>query len=335
MTWSEMLQQVYEPFSKMFGTLPSVIQLDQESEKFWIFLLSAFAVASGIYFWRYYATQGFSFKKLFGFIAPPSIYFHKSAVVDYKFFLVSKILGSFIVFDTLIISAGLMGSYSASLLQHTFGPVEPQLEAGVSARITYSVVLVLAVDLGLFISHYLQHNVPFFWEFHKVHHSAEVLTPITTYRFHPMDLILDGTFTGLLGGVVVGFGSVFYSGLAEITILNISVIMFAWNLTANLRHSHIWLSFGWVLSHVFCSPAMHQIHHSYADRHLDKNLGFVFSLWDYVAGTLYVPRVRENLTWGLRNQEHQEYSSVWTLYALPIKKAARLVLSGHQVRVEQ
>ena len=325
MAWSEILQAAHESFSKVLGVLGSVIQLDQEGEKFWLFLLSAFAVASGIYLWRHYATQGFSFTKLFGFILPPSIYFHKSAVVDYAFYVTSKIVGIFIHFETLFISAGLMGGYSASLLQHAFGPVESRSEAGLSARFMYTIVMVLAVDMGLFISHYLQHKVPFFWEFHKVHHSAEVLTPITTYRFHPMDLILDGTFTGLLGGMAIGFGSVFYGGLDEITILNISVIMFAYNLTANLRHSHIWLSYGWALSHVFCSPAMHQIHHSYADRHRDKNLGFVFSLWDYLAGTLYVPRAQENLAWGLRNQEHQEYSRVWTLYVLPVKKAVHLL----------
>jgi len=29
--------------------------------------------------------------------------------------------------------------------------------------------------------------VPFLWEFHKVHHSANVLTPITAFRVHPVD----------------------------------------------------------------------------------------------------------------------------------------------------
>jgi sterol desaturase/sphingolipid hydroxylase (fatty acid hydroxylase superfamily) len=144
-----------------------------------------------------------------------------------------------------------------------------------------------------------------------------------------MDIILDGVFTSLFGGIAMGIvGYLFSNGLDEITILNISVVMFAWNLTGHLRHSHIWLSYGWALSHVFCSPAMHQIHHSNAERHIDKNLGFVFSFYDYLAGTLYVPREQEDLTWGLRNQEHKEYSGVWTLYVLPVKKAARLVLSG-------
>lgn len=328
MAWSEFLTQVYEQFSRMLGQVGAVVQLDPESEKFWIFLCSAVVVGSGVYVWQHSASQGVSFKKLFRFLAPPSIYFHKSAVVDYQFFLISKILGIFIVFETLIISAGPMGSHSASWLQHIVGPVESPLESGWLPRIMYSIALVLAVDMGLFISHYLQHNVPLFWEFHKVHHSAKVLTPITTYRFHPMDLILDGTFTGLFGGTVIGVGAFLSNGLDEITILNTSVIMFAWNLTAHLRHSHIWLSYGWRLSHVFFSPAMHQIHHSYADRHIDKNLGFVFSFWDYLAGTLYVPRGHESLAWGLKNHEDQEYSSVWTLYVLPVKKVASQLLRG-------
>jgi hypothetical protein len=28
--------------------------------------------------------------------------------------------------------------------------------------------------------------VPFLWEFHKVHHSATVLTPVTSIRVHPV-----------------------------------------------------------------------------------------------------------------------------------------------------
>ena len=34
------------------------------------------------------------------------------------------------------------------------------------------------------------HRVPALWEFHKVHHSAEVLTPLTEWRQHPVELML-------------------------------------------------------------------------------------------------------------------------------------------------
>ena len=58
--------------------------------------------------------------------------------------------------------------------------------------------LLLLLDIGHYISHYIQHKVPFFWEFHKVHHAAEVLTPVTAFRAHPVESILDSLFQGPL-----------------------------------------------------------------------------------------------------------------------------------------
>lgn len=308
----------------LVGILPGPAQ-----EIYWLYLSSSLAVSLGVYAWQHSKIHGLSFNKLLGFCMPRSIYAHKSAIVDYKYYIPFSLLRGYFGFGVLIISMPLMGEYCKSLLQHMFGPAESQLEAGLSARFTYTVLIILAIDIGYFIAHYLEHKVPFFWEFHKVHHSAEVLTPITNYRLHPMDDILQGSFMNLFGGTVSGiFGYLFHNGLDNISILNVSVIMVAHNLTANLRHSHIWLSYGGALSHVFYSPAMHQIHHSSEERHVDKNFGNVFSFCDFLAGTLYVPREQEDFKWGLRNQEHTEYSGVWTLFVLPVRKAAHLVISG-------
>lgn len=319
----------YEPLYKIFSILRSSILPDSNKEIYWLYLFSALVVGLGVYVWQHSKTRGLSFNKLLGFCLPRSIYAHKSAIVDYKYYFPFLILRGYFNLGALIISVPLIGGYCKSLLQHIFGPVESSLEAGLSARFIYTVSLVLAADIGFFIAHYLEHKIPFFWEFHKVHHSAEVLTPITNYRLHPMDDILQGCFMNLFGGIASGiFGYLFYNGLDSITILNVSVIMFAYYVTANLRHSHIWVSYGWALSHVFYSPAMHQIHHSSLERHVGKNFGLFFSLFDYLAGTLYVPREQEELKWGLTNQEHTEYSGVLELFVLPVKKAARLVISG-------
>ena len=49
-----------------------------------------------------------------------------------------------------------------------------------------TVTLFLAYELGYWLNHYVPHRVPFLWEFHKVHHSATVLTPLTNFRVHPV-----------------------------------------------------------------------------------------------------------------------------------------------------
>ena len=57
------------------------------------------------------------------------------------------------------------------------------------------------------------HRIPALWEFHKVHHSAEVLTPITFYRSHPVDMLVQTVAEALASGIVTSvflyvFGSI-------------------------------------------------------------------------------------------------------------------------------
>ena len=53
-----------------------------------------------------------------------------------------------------------------------------------------TIVVFLAFELGYWFHHYLSHRIPFMWEFHKVHHTAEVLTPVTIFRVHPLDTVV-------------------------------------------------------------------------------------------------------------------------------------------------
>lgn len=197
--------------------------------------------------------------------------------------------------------------------------------------ILYSVTVFIAFDFGSYVAHYLSHKVPILWEFHKVHHSAAVLTPLTVMRVHPVNFLVKSSVPAVTAGIVTG---IFAYVLAEeprsstflvIGFFNVSIITFATNIFANLRHSHLWLSFGPILSHILSSPAQHQIHHSIEPRHVDRNLGNVLSFWDWMFGTLYVPRTKESFEIGLKDGEHQFYSDIATLYVLPFRKAAGLV----------
>lgn len=197
-------------------------------------------------------------------------------------------------------------------------------DPGWRSHLFYSVLIFLAADLGFFISHLTLHKVPFFWEFHKVHHSAQVLTPITVERLHPVDLVLTGFCISVLTGLVAGTLDYVVPLAVEYRIANFGAIFFVYSLTANFRHSHIWLSYGWHLSHVLSSPAQHQIHHSSDPAHFDKNMGLVLSVWDWLCGTLYVPKQQENLTFGIDGKEDEQYQNLFKLYFLPVAKAANL-----------
>lgn len=260
------------------------------------------------------------------FCFPKEVYRHPSAQVDYLFFLINR-AGTAVLLAPMLIGAASVSAVLRPMMDSLWGPAAADAAPGALGIGLLTAAALLAMDLGLFIAHYLQHKVPLLWEFHKVHHSAEVMTPITVYRMHPVDDLLSGTVVGLLTGLVHAvFMHVYGVAGAEFTVFKLNLGVFLFYLFGyNLRHSHIWLAYpGW-LAHLLISPAQHQIHHSDAPRHFDRNLGFIFAFWDWLAGTLYVPRGREEIRYGLYAGEHRDYDSVWKLYVLPFRKCAALL----------
>lgn len=45
-------------------------------------------------------------------------------------------------------------------------------------------------DLSKYLVHRALYRWPVLWAFHKVHHSAITLTPLTVYRTHPLEAVL-------------------------------------------------------------------------------------------------------------------------------------------------
>ncbi len=265
-------------------------------------------------------------KGLRAFLLPGKIYWHSSAKIDYVYLFVSKFI-FVLLFAPVILSAAFISEWVGSKLLATFGPGTVHDAAGFWGwDVLYTFLIIIVVDFGIFFSHLLFHKVPLLWEFHKVHHSAEVLTPITVYRMHPVDDFLTMSFVAFLTGIFDGLCAYFVPLNAHLVIVqgvNLFLFLFYF-LGYNLRHSHLWLYYGSFWGKIFISPAQHQIHHSRADEHCDKNLGFIFAFWDLWAGTLYLPKRKEDLKLGLRGNESKEYNTPLTLLILPFKKVCRL-----------
>ena len=82
-----------------------------------------------------------------------------------------------------------------------------------------------------------------------------------------------------------------------------------------------------MLNRVLNSPAQHQIHHSDAPRHFNRNFGVNLSLWDWMFGTLYVTRSQpEHLHFGTGEQDRQRYLTVYSLIVTPFVETARKCL---------
>ncbi len=311
-------------FGSHFSTLLATLAhkaLSPKSRLNWIYLLSALIMA--LYAYRTYDLPG-KRRSLREYLFPRSVWLHSSALTDYLFVAVTLPAWSLLVVPTLM-SAPQVSQHLLSAIQNWLGPAAPNATPTATIALLYSAALIIATDFKLYWVHRLMHRVPMLWEFHKVHHSAEVLTPISFYRSHPVDMLLQAMAEAIITGFVTAtFLYVFPQGLAPVTILGVNVFRFAFYLFgANLRHSHIWLSFGPAVEHVVISPAQHQIHHSSDPRHFDRNFGSEFAVWDWIFGTLYVPQRQETLSLGLGKEETRRLGSAWQLLINPFRAVAR------------
>jgi sterol desaturase/sphingolipid hydroxylase (fatty acid hydroxylase superfamily) len=187
-------------------------------------------------------------------------------------------------------------------LASAFGPVTPSAWPEIAQRTTVTVILFFAYEFGYWTDHYLKHRIPALWEVHKVHHTAEVLTPLTTFRMHPLDTLVFGHVLAMTAALANGvaayaFGDTTYQYALSGT--NILLVLFI-HAYVHLQHSHIWIAFRGLLGRVFVSPAHHQIHHSTNPMHFNKNLGSCLAIFDWMFGTLHIPaKSPERLTYGV------------------------------------
>jgi sterol desaturase/sphingolipid hydroxylase (fatty acid hydroxylase superfamily) len=255
-------------------------------------------------------------------VFPAHIYKHKSHWVDIKLFLVGRLLGLLGVFNAVVASA-----FVASLITSFVGPADAASQPWHPFYV--ALLIVLAADFGVYWVHRVHHEYRVLWPFHSVHHSAEVMTPITAFRKHPLYDLTSNAVRGVILGVLQGVLLAAFVGEVQfLTLLGVNIFYVTFNFFgSNIRHSHIWLSYGPALEHILISPAQHQVHHSLEPRHFNKNYGEVFAIWDWMFGTLYVLREREQLEFGLGdehgNRIQQPHDTLWNALIVPIKDCWR------------
>jgi len=190
----------------------------------------------------------------------------------------------------------------------------------------------LAYELAYWFGHFLFHRIPALWEFHKVHHSAEVMTTFTELRQHPVEILASMNLIAIATGAVFGVMTyAFGPGVQPFTLLNGNILLMLFLVSyGHLRHSAMWIPFTGVAGHILQSPAHHQIHHSDNPAHWDRNLGFALALWDWAFGTLYIPSVeRETIRFGVGPTDG-EFSTVPRNYLLPFVRFGEHV--GRELR---
>jgi sterol desaturase/sphingolipid hydroxylase (fatty acid hydroxylase superfamily) len=313
--WQKLLSAVAAPFES-FVVFPSTFHV--------FFLAVTFLFCVAIYALR--ARRPFSLTTMRRFILPRRVFLHRSAKLDYQYYPLMVMLRAGML-GSMVVSSGAMASLISHGLRSLLGAQPPLTAPHWLLIVIVTVLQVVMFDLGYWTAHRIMHEIPMLWEFHKTHHAAEVLTPMTSARSHPIDDLFQTNFVAASLGL--GYGLLVYAFGEEaqpLSLLGTNVIFFVYFITLfHLRHSHVWLPIkGW-LGYIIQSPAHHHIHHSTNPRHYGKNLGFCLSFWDWIFGTLYIPDKREAIEFGL-GEESGEFATLKDLFLRPFQKAARRVL---------
>ncbi|PHR58913.1 MAG: sterol desaturase [Arcobacter sp.] len=281
--------------------------LDPHKRIFWVFIISSFMMG---YFYLQRGHKRALFSK--------AIWGHPSAKLDYIYFVLMVLIKVFIILP-LMFGAMKIALETSAFLNNYFGLFEStRLWGKWSVMLLYTLAVFIFNDLTRYVLHRAMHEIPFLWRFHKVHHSARVLTPLTLYRVHPLENLLFGLRYALSIGLVTGaFLYWFKAYLGVYQILGVNTIAFIFMLFgSNLRHSHVPLGFFKWLEYVVISPKMHQMHHS-KDAY-NKNYGGYLSIWDHIFKTASFSQGVSNLRFGLARDEMKNYQSLKGLFLYPL-----------------
>jgi len=134
---------------------------------------------------------------------------------------------------------------------------------------------VILLDILIYWTHKLSHEVGFFWRFHSIHHSSERMDWISGIRVHPFDGIIIAVPAVML--VAAGF-QLEVVGAAAIVQAIIGLFAHA-NVRWRLRPLH----------RIVMTPEFHHWHHSNTPESIHSNYSVFLPFWDMVWGTYYMP----------------------------------------------
>jgi sterol desaturase/sphingolipid hydroxylase (fatty acid hydroxylase superfamily) len=166
---------------------------------------------------------------------------------------------------------------------------------------------ILLLDAWTYVWHRLNHIVPFFWRFHRVHHADRMMDVSTASRFHIGEIILSSAFRVPL---IALFG-VYLPELLLYETLMFVVVQF--------HHANIGLGVGLdrSLRTFIVTPAMHKVHHSRLQPETDSNFSAFLSIWDRIGRTFRLRADPREIEFGLVEFDQDRYETLRGLLAMP------------------
>ena len=138
-----------------------------------------------------------------------------------------------------------------------------------------AVVYVIGTDFLLYWIHRIFHGATM-WRFHAIHHSAHEVDWTTTYRFHPINLMLQPSLVAMIM-ITLGIQPAVMAFFLPFDIVSAAFV-----------HANVNWTLG-PLKFIVATPVFHRWHHTNPDQGGNMNFAPTFSFWDYLFGTFYMP----------------------------------------------
>jgi len=299
--------------------------IDPKKRVFLFYIIISIFIASA---W-FIINKKLSLKKTLIKIFDKKIFFSKSAKSDYKIFLINQLI-------MMIVSPFLITQLTIATALYFYFHTIDWLNAGMFIGVakiyivlTFTVFQFTIDDFSKYIIHRFMHKWPVLWALHKVHHSATVLTPMTVFRTHPLEGIIFSLRSAITQAIGISlFFYLFGNSVSLYTVVGVNVFVFIFNiLGSNLRHSHIGIRYWKWLEYIFISPAQHQLHHSVAFEHHDKNFGAALAVWDWLFGSLHHSVEFETLHLGIKKDQKETTHNLKSLYFDPIYEIKKHIIN--------
>ncbi len=299
--------------------------IDPKKRVFLFYILISILIATA---W-FMINKKLSLKKTLIKIFDKKIFFSKSAKSDYKIFLINQLI-------MMIVSPFLITQLTIATALYFYFHTIDWLSAGMFVGIakiyiilSFTIFQFTIDDFSKYIVHRFMHKWPVLWALHKVHHSATVLTPMTVFRTHPLEGIIFSLRSAITQAIGISLFFYLFGNLVSLyTIVGVNVFVFVFNiLGSNLRHSHIGIRYWKWLEYIFISPAQHQLHHSVAFEHHDKNFGAALAVWDWLFGSLHHSVEFETLHLGIKKDQKETTHNLRNLYFDPINEIKKHIFN--------
>jgi len=173
---------------------------------------------------------------------------------------------------------------------------------------------VAIIDMVTYWFHRAAHKVPLIWRFHRVHHSDTSMDASTSFRTHPIEVLLWFGTSNIVASAIFGLD------LRTLGLYFLISTPFFFVEHANLRFPK-WLDQTFGL--VFTTPNLHKIHHEQDQNFTDSNFADIFILWDRLFGT-YKYKSAEDIKFGLKEFDEDKKQTFWYLITSPFINVNRI-----------